>query len=120
MYRAVIPFLVATQALAETPPISCGGAAPSWALEIDAPGAVFSAPDMAQISYEIALTTPAEGQDWPRALTLISARDTAIAIIGERACGIATAGPHNTHSIELLTQRGSTALMFTGCCRPRE
>ncbi|MEM1233247.1 MAG: hypothetical protein AAGH70_03900 [Pseudomonadota bacterium] len=56
-------------------------------------------------------TARAGGADWPRALTLIGDRDTGILILHDRAC------EGGSHEAQMLTQRGQTPILLTGCCR---
>lgn len=119
--------LIATLAIASLTPIAraseagliCGGVEPFWSLEFFDDSALFSAPDVADIDYEIALRTPAEGRPDPVAITLISRRDTALAIIATRACGDSMSDIEHAYTAEILTQRQSEAIMLTGCCRMR-
>ena len=90
------------------PPLDCSGSAPDWALILT--------DDVARLDFQrqsdmtIPHRTSAEGQDWPQALTLINRFDTAIAIIDKRQCA---SGPYTAH---VLTQRGETPILLTGCC----
>ena len=95
----------------------CGGVEPFWALEIKGETALFTAPDTPDIAYDVQLRTVAEGRTSPVALTLIARTDTAIVILGERACGDTMSDTVFSHSVEVLTQRQSRAVMYTGCCR---
>ncbi|MEM9437639.1 MAG: hypothetical protein AAGA15_11405 [Pseudomonadota bacterium] len=53
----------------------------------------------------------AEGDAWPKALTLIGERDTGILLLHDRVC------EGGTHEAQMLTQRGQTPILLTGCCR---
>ncbi len=97
----------------------CGGVEPFWSLEFHDERALFTAPDVQDIDYEIALRTPAQGRPDPVAITLISRRDTALAIIATRSCGDTMSDIVHPYSAEILTQRNSEAIMLTGCCRMR-
>ncbi|MFV2052744.1 hypothetical protein [Aliiroseovarius sp. YM-037] len=107
----------AAMAEAELPPLACEGAAPDWTLTLAGP--------VAQLTIErpIDMTVPqssvAEGADWPRALTLVGDRDTAIVILDEEMCSTAHAKgfPIEAH---ILTQRGTTPILLTGCCTVAE
>ncbi len=90
----------------------CEGTAPDWQLDL--------APDTAQ--FRLPLTTPArhfdipqhssaEGHDWPQAFTLIADFDTAIVVLDAAQCGDMSLRAH------ILTQRGETPILLTGCCR---
>ncbi|WP_323764285.1 hypothetical protein [Marinovum sp.] len=104
--------LFAAPALARDLPLSCAGEAPGWRLDLLGPVAVFHFP--ARTEMEVRLTTPAEGRDWPIAKTLTGPRDTAIVVLQERACVTG----HGSFPIEaqVLTQRGTTPILLTGCC----
>jgi uncharacterized membrane protein len=107
-------------AFAQTDPdLRCYGAEPYWSLEITALSATFSSMDGPDRSYDVQLVTAAQGRLSPLAYTLISQSDTAIAIVGERQCNDTMSDERFSHSIEVLTQRGSEAIMLTGCCKAR-
>ena len=103
----------------DRPALLCGGAEPFWSLEIGADAALFTAPDSADIMYDIPLSTPADGRVWPRALTLTAPQDTAIAILRPAACLDTLSDQTNGWTIDLLTQRRSEAILLTGCCRAK-
>ncbi len=90
------------------PPLVCSGNAPNWTLSLADDTARFDF--QRQSDMTIPHRTTAEGQDWPRAITLISRYDTAIVIIDQRQCGTAP------YTAEVLTQRGETPILLTGCC----
>lgn len=104
-------------AATDLPPLACEGAAPDWTLTIAGPVARLT------IERPLDMTVPqssvAEGADWPRALTLVGDRDTAIVILDEEACSTAHAKdfPIEAH---ILTQRGTTPILLTGCCTVAE
>ena len=91
------------------PPLQCNGDDPDWRLEL--------AGDVARLQFlgwtemQVPHTAQAEGRDWPRALTLIGPRDSAIALVNRRICD------DESYEIQLLTQRGQTPVLLTGCCR---
>lgn len=90
-------------------PLSCTGSAPDWSLNIQENGAEF---DFRRLSnLDIALDTPAQRAQWPRALTLVGRGDSAIVILENMTCetGALTA--------RILTQRGETPILLTGCCQ---
>lgn len=97
-------------------PLACEGNSPDWRLDLSGPVARFRFSGATEM--EIPLRTRAEGRDWPRALTLIGERDTAIVVLHDRACGIA----QDSFPIEaqILTQRGQTPVLLTGCCAVTE
>jgi hypothetical protein len=105
----ILPTIAYAEAL---PPMNCAGSAPDWSLQIGSDTAQF------QFQRESEMTIPhqtsAEGQEWPRALTLLSRNDTAIAIIDKRTCGTAP------YAAEVLTQRGQTPILLIGCCTVAE
>jgi uncharacterized membrane protein len=104
---------------AERPALLCGGVEPSWSLEIGEETALYTAPDSADIAYEIKLITEAEGRQWPQALTLLAPQDTAIAIMRPRACSDTMSDQDYEWTIDVLTQRRSQAILLTGCCRAK-
>ncbi|MDE2914602.1 MAG: hypothetical protein OXL68_16935 [Paracoccaceae bacterium] len=99
-------------ALPETRWISCSGVRPGWQLTIDGDTAEFRYRSVT--TFQIPLTTPATGRDWPQALTLVGRDATAIVILSERQCQID--GLDRTFSADVLTQDGNVAIMLTGCC----
>lgn len=58
--------------------------------------------------------TRADGYDWPRALTYIGERATAIVILERATCQLNAV----THpfEVQILTQRGTVPVVLTGCC----
>ena len=98
--------LFAPAAFAQT--VSCQGIAPDWSLEFDESQARFTLSSETRMTLR--LTTNAEGQEWPRAFTLVGDNDTAIALIEQETC---LALPYRGH---VLTQRAQTPILFTGCC----
>ena len=118
MSRAFLPFLTVLLPLVFTAPaaaldFSCRGFAPDWHLRLDADQALFRFP--AQTEMQVMQETRAEGADWPRAYTLIGERDTAIVVIEQEICSASE--PYRAH---LLTQRGQTPLLLSGCCSATE
>ena len=89
--------------------LSCIG--DGWQLTIK--GAVARLDYLMHTQMELMLTTPAERRDWPKALSLVGDRDTAIVIVDARNCGDAPL------TAEVLTQRGQTPVLLTGCCEGR-
>lgn len=90
--------------------LDCVGTAPEWHLNLRPEGAAFSYLDR-QSEMTIPQSSTAEGADWPKAMTLIAPRDSAIVILHDRACF------GGTHEAQVLTQRGETPVLLTGCCR---
>lgn len=106
---ASLLILLPLWASAETvPPLSCSGSNPAWSLDIGTDTATFDF--QRQSDMTIPHQTAAEGRDWPRAMTLISRNDTAIVIIDAERCGEAD------YTAQVLTQRGETPILLTGCC----
>ena len=97
----------ATSALADGHlELTCRGE--GWDLDISGGFARLAFPQPTEM--ELVLDTPAEGKEWPRALTLLGDRDTAVLIVDRRMCET------SEYSAELLTQRGQTPIFITGCC----
>ena len=89
-------------------PLACSGVEPEWSIHMDGTQANFTYRGTSDMT--IMLDTPAEGTDWPRAYTLIGRGDSAILIMEPNAC---ETGPY---SARVLTQRGETPVLLTGCC----
>ena len=102
---AALPSGALGQAL---PDLTCQGQSPDWSLDITQDTAQFDFQRKSDMT--IPHTATAEGQDWPRALTLISRNDTAIVIIDQRQCD------GDAFHAQVLTQRGETPVLLTGCC----
>ncbi len=105
----VTPFAVHAQ---DTPDLLCRGDVPEWRLEVIGEQAQFIFP--ARTEMTVRAETRAERADWPRALTLIGDRDTGILIVHQRDCGTAP------YEAQMLTQRGQTPILLTGCCETLE
>lgn len=91
----------------------CDGDQPDWTLTISGDDAQFSlSPDTA---FRVPQRTNAEGREWPKALTLISERDTAIVILNESTCSSATMTGLPIEAF-VLTQKGETPVILRGCC----
>lgn len=116
---AILVLASSASAAAEAPrpTLLCSGVEPFWSLEIGAEGALFSAPDSAEINYSIPDERAAAGRFWPRALTLLAPQDTAIAIIRPTACSDTMSDRTYDWTLDLLTQREGEAVILTGCCR---
>lgn len=106
---AFVPAPVVAQADA-LPPLRCQGAGPEWSLELRGDTAAFSFP--APTRMDIPHRARAEGRDWPRALTLIGPRDSAIVLLHDLPCV-----DGDGFDVQVLTQRGQTPILLTGCCR---
>ena len=105
---ASILFISATAVLADDLSLACAGK--DWSLDLAGDRGTLMFPEA--VEMDLMLTTPAHGLDWPKALTLVGARDTAIVILDEVSCG------NGTHEAQVLTQRGQTPYFLTGCCGP--
>ena len=90
--------------------LSCSGE--GWTLTLGTETASFTFP--APTEMDVPLVTKAKGADWPRAYSLIGERDTAIVVVERERCG---ADPYRAH---VLTQRGQTPILLTGCCQAEE
>lgn len=108
--RAAALCLFAFPVLAES--YSCAGSGPDWELEIGPARATFEF--QRKNHFDIPQQSAAEGRDWPKAMTLIAEFDTAIVVLDRGDC--------NTHPIRahVLTQRGQTPILLTGCCEVKE
>ena len=62
--------------------------------------------------------TSAPNRDWPKALTLLGGRDTAIVILHERSCST-TEITNFPIEVNILTQKAETPVILTGCCQTR-
>lgn len=67
--------------------------------------------------FDVPHFTIAEGRDWPRAYSLIADFDTAILIVDQLACRLGE--QQTSHAAQILTQRGQTPILLTGCCEVR-
>ncbi|MDJ0825502.1 MAG: hypothetical protein QNJ16_08375 [Rhodobacter sp.] len=105
--------LLSLPAAAAAESYTCSGSAPAWRLRFDDVQARLEFP--APTEMEVKTAVPAEGADWPRAFTLIGARDTAIVLLEREACGADA-----RFRAHVLTQRAQTPILLTGCCTPRE
>lgn len=103
--------LSSTPLLAAT--YTCAGNTPDWTLELTSETAVFDWTSVVEFGVPQQTTSP--GREWPKALTLLGGRDTAIVILNEKRCSTAeiTAYPFTAH---ILTQKGETPVILTGCC----
>lgn len=100
--------LTAAPVWAQSFACACTGIGPAWSLSVDDAQArlVFPAPT----DMDVMLVTPAQGQDWPRAYTLVGDRDTAIVLIEREACS------SQDYRAHVFTQRGQTPILLSGCC----
>ncbi len=113
MRAIVFPVLLtALPAAAAAETWRCAGTDPGWRLRFDATQAEFSFPATTQM--DVMQQNQAEGRDWPRALTLVGDRDTAIVIVEPLACG--SDGEQHPYRVLVLTQRGQTPILLAGCC----
>jgi hypothetical protein len=98
--------LAAAPAWADT--YACAGTAPDWTLTLGDETAQFTFGRT--LDYDIPQRSSAEGRDWPMAATLIAEFDTAIVVLNPGSC---ETGPIRAH---ILTQRGQSPIVLTGCC----
>jgi hypothetical protein len=111
MFRTFIAALLCATPLAAENYI-CSGTGPDWELTITGTDAIFDYER--KNSFYIPHTNMAEGRDWPRAKPLIGDFDTAVVVLDNDSCAT---GPI---SVDILTQRGQTPLLLTGCCEIKE
>jgi hypothetical protein len=96
-------------ALADLPQrMMCNGQNPAWTLRIEDDTAVLN--HVINTQMNLMLSTVAKGQLTPVALTFVGDRDTAIVVVHDRICGTAL------YEAQVLTQRGQTPILLTGCC----
>lgn len=111
----VVLALCTTPSLAEVQ-YSCAGSNPDWTMEITGDTATFSFVEAGIL--DIPQHTTAKDRDWPKALTLLGGRDTAIVILNERSCST----PEITNypiEANILTQKAETPVILNGCCITR-
>lgn len=101
-----LTLLLAGAAQAQDMAFICEGE--GWSLNISGSQARFDFP--APTVMDIPHMATAEGADWPRAMTLIGDRDTAIVILHDRIC------PGGTNEVQILTQRAQSPILLNGCC----
>lgn len=106
---------IATVASADLP-LSCEGRGPDWQLALAGDSASFTF--QRSDRFDVPQSSIAEGHDWPRAYTLIAEFDTAILLVDKATCALgADTWPFTAH---VLTQRGQTPILLTGCCAVAE
>lgn len=111
MFRtSLLAIVIATPLAAED--FICSGSDPDWSLTITGDIAIFDFER--KNSFQIPDTAFAQGKDWPRAKPLIGDFDTAVVVLDQDSC---ETGPI---SVDILTQRGQTPVLLTGCCEIRE
>lgn len=111
MFRTTLAALfLATPLAAEN--YICSGSAPDWELTITGSDAIFDFER--KNSFQIPDTAFAEGRDWPQAKPLIGDFDTAVVILDKDSCETGDL------SVDILTQRGQTPVLLTGCCEIRK
>jgi len=103
---------IPTVALSETLSLECSGTNPDWTLSYDEETARFAFLDR-ESELQVPQRSTAEGVDWPKAATLVGPRDSAIIILHNRQCGA------QDYEIQILTQRGESPILLTGCCSNR-
>lgn len=113
IFRTTCAALIAAGSALGEPALTCLGSAPDWRLELDSEEARFEY--LRSTEMTVPQSSRAEGRDWPRAYTLIAEFDTAILLADQTACSLNQAPyPITAH---VLTQRGQTPILLTGCCR---
>ncbi|SLN15616.1 hypothetical protein [Pseudooctadecabacter jejudonensis] len=112
-YALTLLTLAGTPAVAQTLDLACTGTAPDWSLTLNGETVEFDYRRTSDLT--LMLDTPAVGEAAPRALTLIGRGDSAILILEKTdACRFGTdAGGYDAM---VLTQRGETPVLLTGCC----
>jgi len=91
----------------------CTGQDPDWQLQFDEVQAQLVFP--ATTDMDVMLITRPQGRDWPQAYTLIGERDTAIVLLENENCA-----PDAAFRAHVMTQRGQTPILLTGCCETQE
>ena len=108
--RIVICLCITPQlSLAELGALDCAGSNPEWQLTIAGEQAEFAFADRAS-KLDIPQRSTAEGANWPVAMTIVGPRDSAIVLLDQKACGTEDIAAH------VMTQRGQTPILLTGCC----
>lgn len=110
----VLLCLAATPCVAQTSgqPMECAGTSPDWTLSATNEAATFTFGRASQMTQM--LETLAEGADWPRAYTYVGRGDSAIVMVERQSCeSDDETGPLTAR---VLTQRGQTPVLLTGCC----
>jgi hypothetical protein len=92
---------------------ACAGSNPNWTLEITGATASFSFVNAD--SLDIPHISTAKDRDWPKALTLLGGRDTAIVILNKHLCSTAEITNYPIEA-NILTQNAETPVILTGCC----
>ncbi|GAA6165159.1 hypothetical protein NBRC116590_28630 [Pelagimonas sp. KU-00592-HH] len=110
--KVVLGATLAAGAAGADVPLTCEGVGPDWDLTLaeDSASFTFQRSDR----FDVPQSSVAEGHDWPRAYTLIAEFDTAILLVDKATCTLgADTWPFTAH---VLTQRGQTPILLTGCC----
>ncbi len=92
------------------PPLNCAGTDPAWTLQFSQESAILDY--LRESEMTIPQASTAEGRAWPRAFTLVSRNNTAIAVIDLEDC------LGQPYAADVLTQHGQTPILLTGCCTP--
>ncbi len=106
--------LIALPSVADTlPPLACEGDTPDWTMMLAGDAAQFSLSEAKE--FTIPQRSVAKDRDWPKALTLIAERETAIVILNETQC---SSDYITNFPIEafVLTQQAETPVILRGCC----
>ena len=104
---SLAPHVVAAQSY------DCVGSDPDWQLSMTPNAATFSFADR-QSTMDIPQKSIAEGAEWPQAMTIVGPRDSAIVLLDQKHCGTGDIAAH------VMTQRGQTPILLTGCCARRD
>lgn len=115
MAVGLAPLMSNTGDAEDLPQLICDGHKPDWQLELQTDQGTLTYRGTTQMT--IPQRTQAEGAEFPKALTLIGGRNTAIVILNQRNCStdIVTGFPFEAN---ILTQKGETPVILAGCCRP--
>lgn len=99
--------------------LACAGTEPFWSLTFSRPGAAeFSAPDQANVSYEIGESVVAAGRpEFPALMALIGGDGVALAIVRPAACSDGMSDMTHGWTLDFLTERDGASALLTGCCR---
>lgn len=108
----------AARAAEPLPALICSGVEPGWTLELEGGAGLLTPETGARATVmTIAQRTIADGRPYPRALTLISRTQTAIALVNRRACFDTASDVEYPFAADLLTQKRGLPALLTGCCR---
>jgi hypothetical protein len=110
----VAAVLFAAPAFAQDlPPLTCEGNSPDWTLTLAGPDAQFAYVDANDMQV-VSSATP-ENADWPNVSVLLANRQTAIVAITPRLCSSSFVTDFPFDAL-VMTQKGETPVVLTGCC----